>query len=145
MQQAAATRFIDGGAPEPFRSRLVPANVEVAEIRRIGWITPESVQSLVEDAELCGRGARLEIRLSDRTPESGRAWLAGLTTRLRRRGIAVEVIDESASGSAIAEELLSRRATRTHEDLEPSADDTLSASAQARRGYEPSPHFGVAP
>lgn len=100
------------GMPEPFRSRLVPANTGAAEIRRIGWLTPESVQSLLDDSRLCGRGARLEIRLSSKTPAEGREWLASLTSRLRRRGISVEVIDESAGGAGVAREFRPRDASR---------------------------------
>jgi hypothetical protein len=111
MRQAAATSTIEsfGIRPEPFRSRLVPADGESAEIRRIGWLTPESVDSLVEDSRLCGRGARLEIRLSESDPHGSRAWLTTLRATLRRRGVSVEVIDESAATKDVARELLSSR------------------------------------
>jgi hypothetical protein len=111
MRQATATPTIESWEihPEPFRSRLVPADGEAAEIRRIGWLTPESVDSLVEDSRLCGRGARLEIRLSEPHPHADRAWLTTLRATLRRRGVSVEVIDEGAATARVARELLSSR------------------------------------
>lgn len=95
--------------PEPFRSRLVPADGESAEIRRIGWLTPESVDSLVEDSRLCGRGARLEIRLSESHSHADRAWLTTLRATLRRRGVSVEVIEEGAATAAVARDLLASK------------------------------------
>jgi hypothetical protein len=111
MRQATAARSEEtwAGSPEPFRSRLVPADHEAAEIRRIGWLTPESVQSLVEDSRLCGRGARLEIRLAEPAPRVTRNWVDPLTAALRRRGISVQVIDEGETTSSLARELLDRR------------------------------------
>jgi hypothetical protein len=116
MRQAAATPTIERWGihpesfrPEPFRSRLVPADGEAAEIRRIGWLTPESVDSLVEDSRLCGRGARLEIRLSESEPRANRAWLTALKATLRRRGVSVEVIDEGAATAGVARELLASK------------------------------------
>ena len=80
--------------PEAFRSRFVPAGECGAEIRRIGWLTAETVESLIEDAELCGRGARLEIRLASAGAEAVSKSLAQLAARLRRRGVSLELILE---------------------------------------------------
>jgi len=104
---AARSDAIWAGDPEPFRSRLVPADRRAAEIRRIGWLTRESVQSLVEDSRFCGRGALLEIRLAEPPPRTGREWVDPLTAALRRRGVAVQVIQESESTASIARDLLS--------------------------------------
>jgi hypothetical protein len=108
MRQATAERHeeIWTASPEPFRSRLVPADQRAAEIRRIGWLTRESVESLVEDSRLCGRGARLEIRLGEPAPRSNRGWVNPLTTALRRRGISVQVIDDDVAAFSAARQLL---------------------------------------
>ena len=92
--------------PEPFRSRLVPADQRAAEIRRIGWLTRESVQSLVEDSRFCGRGALLEIRLAEQSPRTSRDWVDPLRAALRRRGVSVQVIQESDSAASVARHLL---------------------------------------
>ena len=81
--------------PVPFRARLVPANEGAREIRRIGTLTDESVRALLDDARLAGRGARLEIRLTESARPMSR-WLGEVAKLFHRRGIAVAVRTEPA-------------------------------------------------
>ena len=88
--------------PAPFRARLASRRGG-SEIGRIGWATPESLQALVDDTRLVGRGGRLEIRVPVEELPQARVWLESLAQAMRKRGVKLRVLHpahgEASSGA----------------------------------------------
>jgi CheY-like chemotaxis protein len=72
-------------------SHALPADARSGSIERSGVLTPFAFEGIVEDALWMGRGARLEIRVPEATPDEHLAWIEERLAALGRRGILVDV------------------------------------------------------
>ena len=84
-----------GAAPEPreavfARARVVPPGHGVP-IERAGALDPYTIEILTADAQRAGRGARIEMELTEPTDEAGRAAARQWFARLAERGIDVSM------------------------------------------------------
>lgn len=63
-----------------------------------GWLTPYTVETIAEDAQHAGRGARLEVTVAASTEDTGLARVRDDFACLGERGIVVTVWREDENG-----------------------------------------------
>lgn len=90
-----ARRRVDmrsAGEPPAMWARVLPPGDDAARaLERAGWLTPYTVETLVEDALRMGRGARLELTIDVHTSDAGLARVQEQFARLAARGVQVSV------------------------------------------------------
>lgn len=87
-----ARRAVEGADPPAMWARVLPPSGDTSRtLERAGWLTPYTVQTLVEDAARMGRGARLELTVDVRTPDDALTHVQEQFSRLGARGVVVAV------------------------------------------------------
>ena len=86
-------RRADGtGDPLAMWARVLPPGGDTSRtLERAGWLTPYTVETLVEDASRMGRGARLELTVDVGTPDDELTHVQEQFSRLGTRGVQVAV------------------------------------------------------
>jgi len=86
-------RRADGtGDPLAMWARVLPPGGDTSRtLERAGWLTPYTVETLVEDASRRGRGARLELTVDVGTPDDELTHVQEQFSRLGTRGVQVAV------------------------------------------------------
>jgi|CXWL01.1.fsa_nt_gi acyl carrier protein len=80
------------GGPPAMWARVLPPGGETTHVlERAGWLTPYTVETLVEDAVQMGRGTCLELTIDAQTSDSGLAQVEEQFIRLAARGVSVVV------------------------------------------------------
>ena len=84
------------------RARVIPANGDGrCGIVRVVAFTPYAAETIADDALRAGRGAQLELEVSDDAAASGMAAIAERFALLGARGIKVNVHRMSVSGPGL--------------------------------------------
>jgi acyl carrier protein len=80
------------GEPPAVWARVLPPDGNATRaLERAGWLTPYTVETLVEDTLRMGRGARLELTLDGRTSDVGLTRVREQFARLAARGVLVSI------------------------------------------------------
>jgi len=89
--------MIDPDTPLPFWGRVVPPAGGPSHLVRSGWLTPYTVETLVEDTLRMGTGGRLLVTVPATTSE----WMLGKVrerlTRAGGRGVEVNLAGAPAA------------------------------------------------
>jgi acyl carrier protein len=75
QRRAAERRAESERVPALVFVRIVPSDPSAGEIERVGWLTPYTAETIVEDALRAGNGSRLEVAVP---PNLGEHALAEL-------------------------------------------------------------------
>jgi len=111
-RRAAESRSAE--QPARFVARIVPSEGRSGGIlEHGGWLTPYTVQTIVEDALRAGGGARLEVSVAASTEDTGLARVRDDFACLGQRGVLVTVWRENENGVPRARSCGDRSSGRT--------------------------------
>jgi acyl carrier protein len=83
----------------PLRARITPAGTSRGwVVERVLLLTPYAAETLADDAQRAGSGARLELIVAPQASEGALTWVGQQFARLRERGIEVDIRRDPATG-----------------------------------------------
>ena len=90
---------LEEAPPVPFWASVAAAEPGSPPIERIDCLTPYAVETLADDLQWAGSGARLEIRIPTGTTDDRLAGLEARLARLSDRGIRVCILRDDRFGT----------------------------------------------